>query len=256
MCAYLKKTFFIFTIIFFSTRTSFCYDSNFLNNKNNNKYIYSVHRLDESMRIDGNWEKVQWKKIEFIKLENYMGPLPDPFPKTQVKLCYDDNYLYVIFRVEDRYVRAVAKETNGRVWEDSCVEFFFTPGPDINQGYFNIEINCKGTLLFQYHKRNRTKEGFVDLPDCNQLEIAHSLKKNVEEEIQEPVTWTLEYRLPFHILEKYMKVEKPGSGIIWRANFYKCADKTSHPHWLTWAPVDYPKPNFHLPQFFGFLEFK
>jgi len=38
------------------------------------------------------------------------------------------------------------------------------------------------------------------------------------------------------------------------ANFYKCADKLQHPHWLNWSPVDFPKPNFHLPQSFGVLE--
>jgi hypothetical protein len=53
-----------------------------------------------------------------------------------------------------------------------------------------------------------------------------------------------------------MKVEKPGPGVTWRANFYKCADKTSHPHWLTWAPVNYPKPKFHLPEYFGRIEFE
>ncbi|MCB0276848.1 MAG: diguanylate cyclase, partial [Calditrichaeota bacterium] len=26
-------------------------------------------------------------------------------------------------------------------------------------------------------------------------------------------------------------------------------------HWLTWAPVEHPKPNFHLPEFFGTLVF-
>jgi hypothetical protein len=36
----------------------------------------------------------------------------------------------------------------GDVWTDSCVEFFFTPGPDLDDGYFNIEANCGGTLEF------------------------------------------------------------------------------------------------------------
>jgi hypothetical protein len=66
----------------------------------------------------------------------------------------------------------------------------------------------------------------------------------------------VEYTLPFSILEKYMKVDLPMPGKKWRANFYKCGDKTSHPHWLTWAPVEFPKPNFHLPGFFGMLIFE
>jgi hypothetical protein len=42
-------------------------------------------------------------------------------------------------------------------------------------------------------------------------------------------------------------------GNLWRANFYKCGDDTSHPHWAAWSPVD--ELNFHLPRCFGRLGF-
>ena len=38
-----------------------------------------------------------------------------------------------------------------------------------------------------------------------------------------------------------------------RANFYKCGDKTAHPHFLSWNPVGTPSPDFHRPDFFGEL---
>ena len=38
-----------------------------------------------------------------------------------------------------------------------------------------------------------------------------------------------------------------------RANFYKCADKSAHPHFLSWNPIDVPSPDFHRPEFFGEL---
>lgn len=185
-----------------------------------------------------------------------MGEMPLHFPGTQVKLKYDNDNIYVIFRVKDHYIRAIAKETNGRVWEDSCVEFFFTPGTDIKRGYINLEVNCKGIYLMQYHKNDGIDQGFFDLKDSEQIEISHSLKQDVENEIIKPATWYIEYKIPFSILTKYIQVDKPGPGIQWRANFYKCGDKTSHPHWLTWAPVNYPQPKFHLPEYFGWLEFK
>ncbi|MGM0529107.1 MAG: carbohydrate-binding family 9-like protein [Bacteroidota bacterium] len=255
-----NKTFIILTIISFSIPKLLCSEYNILEtlytDSTKKEYIYYVHRLAGSMEINANWQKAQWETIKSVKLENYMGCLPDHFPKTEVKLCYDDEYIYVIFRVEDQYVRGVATETHGKVWEDSCVEFFFTPHTDVKQGYFNLEMNSKGIFLFQYHNRKIKKQGFIDLTDCRRIETSFSLKKDVREELQDPVTWTVEYRLPFNILEKYMEVDKPVTGTHWRANFYKCADKTSHPHWLTWAPVDYPEPKFHLPGFFGLIEFK
>ena len=185
-----------------------------------------------------------------------MGDKPAHFPDTKVILRYDDDKVYVIFNVLDKYVKAVEKNTNGKVWEDSCVEFFFSPGPDTERGYFNFEANCKGVFLLQYHKDNRAINGFVSKEDCEQINVAYSLERNAQQEITEAVEWCLEYSIPFSVLNNYMEVERPAPGVNWRANFYKCADKTSHPHWLTWAPVDYARPKFHLPEFFGQLEFE
>ena len=36
-----------------------------------------------------------------------------------------------------------------------------------------------------------------------------------------------------------------------RGNIYKCGDKTAHPHFLSWAPVGTPSPDFHRPEYFG-----
>jgi len=83
------------------------------------------------------------------------------FPETRVKVLYDSLNIYVIFNVRDQYVRAVEKEINGKVWMDSCVEFFFSPGADTERGYFNFEANCKGVFLFGYHPGNGDTSGFV-----------------------------------------------------------------------------------------------
>lgn len=219
-------------------------------------YTYRVARTQNAPQIDAVWEKDIWEKTTGVPLKNYMGDLPAHFPETNVKLRYDDDHVYVIFKVLDNYVKAVETKTHGRVWEDSCVEFFFSPGPDTERGYFNFEANCKGVFLFNYHNKKTNTDGSVSLEDCEKISMAHSLQRDVEQEIAEPLEWRLEYRIPFSILKKYMDVEEPAPGVVWRANFYKCADKTSHPHWLTWAPVEYPQPKFHLPEFFGRLDFE
>jgi len=224
--------------------------------KNEEKqYAYLVKKLSESHDIHAVWDKEIWNRTEPLTLDHFMGDKPSHFPETKAKVRYDKEYIYVIFSVMDRYIKAVAKETHGRVWEDSCVEFFFTPGPDVKRGYFNFEANCKGVYLFQYHLDNGAK-GFVSEEDCNRINISHSLTMNVEQEYTEPENWIVEYSIPFSVLAKYMNVDEPGRCVSCRANFYKCADKASHPHWLTWAPVDYAEPKFHLPEFFGRLNFE
>ena len=218
--------------------------------------VYNVVRLLVPMKVDGNWDKPQWQKTGAVDLMNYMGELPKFKPTVQAKMMYDDANVYVIFKVNDRYVRCVANEINGRVWEDSCVEFFFSPDTNLPDQYFNLEINCGGTPLMNYHITPRKGNADLQPDDIKKVEIAHSMPLRVDPEITEPVTWTVEYRIPLAVLEKVSNVTRPKQGVTWRANFYKCADKSSNPHWITWSPVVNDKPNFHLPKYFGTLEFQ
>lgn len=185
-----------------------------------------------------------------------MGVLPVFLPSIQAKMMYSDNNIYIIFIVIDRYVRCITKNINGPVWEDSTVEFFFSPHPGSPETYFNFEVNCGGTPLMHYNLY--TTKGYkpVNPEDILEVEIAHSLPKIVDPEISEPVTWTIEYRLPIEVLKKYGNVTEPQPGNIWKGNFYKFGDNTSNPHFLTWSSVNHNKPNFHLPQFFGALQFE
>jgi hypothetical protein len=202
-------------------------------------------------------DTLPWKDSPVELLRYHMGHRPEHFPKTEVKIVHDDTSVFVMFRVEDRYVRATAKRHQESVCGDSCVEFFFSPGPDDNRGYFNLEMNCGGTILFHFHPCS-DRSNVIELPPalCNRIQCRHSLPKIVDPEIKDAVTWTISCRIPVDILQEYIRPVTLAPGTIWRGNFYKCADATSHPHWLTWAPVNAPKPDFHLPRFFGTLEFE
>jgi sialate O-acetylesterase len=213
--------------------------------------IYKVKRTNSA-----NLKDINWESANTLELKNYMGDKPAHFPKVQAKLLYDDKNIYVCFTVDDQYVRAVAQKTHDMVCRDSCVEFFFTPSENIADGYFNLETNCGGTLLL-YHQTSRGQNvKMVAEKDCEKIKMMPSLPKIVEPEIKEPTTWTLRYAMPLDFLEKHAKVTKPAKGVKWYANFYKCADQTSQPHWLTWSKVDLPKPDFHRPEFFGIIEFE
>ncbi|HEA21137.1 hypothetical protein LCGC14_1742110 [marine sediment metagenome] len=222
-----------------------------------NDSIYVVKKLSEKMKIDGDWKKNQWKEIESLRFKHHMGKSPKFRPKTWAKIAYDDTYLYVIFKVEDRYVVSTVEEFNGPVSEDSCVEFFFAPNADEPEGYFNIEINAGGTPLvhYQIHEERETKRRFSK-QDFKTMKIAHSMPEVINPEITEPTTWIIEYKVPFTTLQKYASFKKPEPGDVWRANLYKTASSHSeNRHYLTWSYVDYPKPHFHLPEFFGTLKF-
>ncbi|HBG28011.1 MAG TPA: diguanylate cyclase [Phycisphaerales bacterium] len=219
----------------------------------NSEMFYIVKSTTEKLDISGGWDNFIWKKVEVMEIKNYMGARPAHFPKTQFKLLYDNDNLYVFFRVEDQYVKCVAERIHSNVCCDSCVEFFFSPYNSLMENYFNLEINCGGTPLLHYGSKTN-RQPLSDL-DCKKIKIYHSLPKLIKVEIIEPTEWFLQYRIPFEVIEKYSMIDHPADGVIWRANFFKCASKTSHPHWLTWSKVNSPKPQFHLPEYFGEIRF-
>lgn len=219
---------------------------------------YHVPRAPSAVPFDSDWDGDFWKGVEPLELKHFMGDRPEHFPRVQARLQYDDAAVYVIFRVEDRYVRAVARQHQDAVWKDSCVEFFFTPHEEVEQGYCNLEMNCGGTMLLHYQRAPSEESQRVPEADLAKFDVKHSLPKIVDPEITEATRWTVAYRLPVEIFGKYFpaQLQQPAPGVTWRANLYKCADDSSHPHWLTWSPVEFERPDFHRPQSFGRLVFE
>lgn len=203
-----------------------------------------------------SWDLPPWDRLPCGELTHHMGQCPEHFPKAEFKIAYTPEALHLMFRVADRYVLARTDRDQGEVWKDSCVEFFFVPGEDPELGYFNLEMNCGGTLLLHFQKVPRQDCLAFSDEDCQAVSRVHSLPKQIVCEIQTPVVWTVGASIPFAVLEKYGPVTRPVPGTVWRANFHKCASQSSHPHYLTWAPVDFPVPDFHRPKSFGRLKFR
>lgn len=220
-----------------------------------NVAAYEIFRAEKPLVIDADWNKPEWGNIKAIDIINPMGEKPLFSPSVKAKMMYDDDFLYVIFHVNDKYVNCKVTDINGPVYEESAVEFFFSPDPEFPDRYFNLEINCGGTPLMHYNDFSKKENRPLDSADIMKIDIAHSLPEVVDPEIIDEVTWTLEYRIPVAMLKKYSRIEDPRPGVKWNANFYKIAEKGTNIHFLTWSLVDNPEPNFHLPRFFGKINF-
>lgn len=220
--------------------------------------MYRVRYHAAGPSLKGEWDGPAWGDVAPVELLHFRSEGSCHRPRTRVKLCYHDTGISGIFQVEDRYLRSIRTKYMEPVYKDSCVEFFVRPRP--GGGYFNFEFNCGGTLLCSYiTDAERTADGFKEftlLPaeDGRRVRIYHSLPGTVTPEITEPVTWMLEFFIPFALLAQYAGSLGPLPGQEWAANFYKCGDETSHPHWVSWQPLH--SLNFHLPECFGTIRFE
>lgn len=212
---------------------------------------YTIHSVPPA-----GLAEIDFSRAETGRLDNVRPESAPPFPDVRFRVLRAGADLYVRFDLRDRNVRSVQTECQSPVCTDSCVECFLRPGP--GPGYFNLEVNAGGTLLLSYvEDPARTPDGGLAkctlLPEaaCRRVETLSSLPRVVEPELAGPVDWTLRARIPTDIFEPF--TGPVSFAAPWRGNFYKCGDKTSRPHWLSWSPVS--ALNFHLPECFGDLLF-
>ena len=173
---------------------------------------------------------------------------PEAFPYAPLcggRVARTRDALVVDFRVSGLDLRARNTADNGRQWEDSCVEVFIQD-PD-GAPYYNFEINALGKVLAckgpeRHNRTPRPAEEMEQILRFTQMEGGPLEQEGIH-------TWRVGVVIPFRLLG--IDPERLPRSI--RANFYKCGDKTAHPHFLSWSPVETPKPDFHRPEFFGEL---
>jgi len=172
-------------------------------------------------------------------------------PDVSVQIAWNEDELFLQYKVKEQSVKGEVTKSNGRVWTDSCVEFFLSP--EGNDDYYNLEINCIGTALLGYRKKG---EPVVHATD-NQITAIRrisSLGNDPFAEQKEPTEWQITVAIPWDAFFKH-ELESI-SGKKMRGNFYKCGDELTVPHFVSWTKIKTEKPSFHAPEYFGGLEFE
>jgi hypothetical protein len=228
------------------------------NSETISKVNYLIRSAQIPPKLSGDWNNPAWVCADTLEIKNFRPESSDHRPQTFARLLFDSAGIHGIFHVRDRYVRCQRMNYMDEVWKDSCVEFFIQPKSD--KGYFNFEFNCGGAFLVCYivdptRGPNLFKD-FVRIPEkiARETKVQSSLPRIVDPEISESLDWSLQFFIPFTLLEKYVGAIDDTRGQIWRGNFFKCVEQNSHPHWASWSPVD--EFNFHLPRCFGTIEFE
>ena len=191
----------------------------------------SLAKIDQQMAampVSGTIDTINWK-------EQY--PIA---PETKFTLAHTDEMFYVRFEVKGEVPLSTKTNDLELVNEDACVEIFI--GDKDNTHYWNFEFNPAGICNASHRKERK-----VDVVRLN-AEQLQSIKRF-------PVQlcaahWSLLVGIPFSLINLDRTKEHSR-----RANLYKCGDKTAMKHYASWNPIDAEAPAFHLPEFFGEIQF-
>ena len=190
-------------------------------------------------------ESAPWNTIDTLNWAEYSYR-----PRVQFRMLYGDSAFFLQYSVKEQAVRAVAAVDNGEVWKDSCVEFFVIPADD--GIYYNFEFNCAGTCLLAAGTSRQGREAAKPAV-TSPIRRQPSLGRHPFGERKGETEWNLAVVIPYTCFFKHPDYSPAGKTV--RANFYKCGDDLTVPHFLSWNPIQTEKPDFHRPEFFGTVKF-
>ncbi|MDR2858949.1 MAG: carbohydrate-binding family 9-like protein [Mediterranea sp.] len=230
---------------------------------------YEINYTSIPPVIDGGiddkvWEVAAWTE-EFRDIEGELSSRPVPYYRTWAKMLWDDDYLYVAAKLEDKHVWAYLTEHDQVVYHDNDFEVFIDPRNSGHQ-YYEYEINALNTIFDLYLTKPYRNSGsaLVDW-DSKGLKHAIRVKGTLNDPSDQDEGWTVEMAIPFRDIGG-----KPSGGDFWRLGFsrvewdteiidnkyVKQTNEKGNPlpenNWV-WSPQG--EINMHMPERWAYIQF-
>jgi len=182
--------------------------------------------------IDGKLDDACWQPGASAALTHFVLPDMTALAKAQtvVRVCRDEQHLYVAARCEEpnmQGLRVEAKHRDGAVWRDDCVEFFIDANHD-RKSWRHIIVNSAGVVFDQVNRDAKWN-------------AALRVKSSAAD-----ACWVVEMAVPFADLGG-----APSKGDVWGFNVGR-ERYAGDEHLSIWSPT-YGK--FHEPARFGEIVF-
>jgi hypothetical protein len=207
--------------------------------------------LIEEINTNSGMEEVSTLLATFPK--NHISYQPWPIYKSNCKanfsIAHNGVAIFLKYMVAEDVIKINSYETNGAVNKDNCVEFFVSFGKE--KEYYNIELNCVGISRMAYGS-GRSNRVFLTEEAINKVK-KHIVIKTAPIKSETKYLWEVTLIIPIETFEhSHLKTLQQQSGY---GNFFKCGDDLPHTHFYSWNIIDAKTPDFHLPEFFGSLDF-
>ena len=214
---------------------------------------YTVRRTTAKIVIDGVLDDEDWAVAKSVGEFVFPDWKEGEKEHTEVKLLWDDTFLYVAFKCEDKYIWADHYNTNADTYRDDCVEIFWNPHPEKGIDYNMFEMNCIGNLLSVYN--HNMFEQDIHIRDSRIMvpHIAQAIDGTLNDDEDIDNGWILEIAIRFSDYPELSKRPVPIAGDVWRVGLNRCGGKTN-PQSSQWSP-SVTRNGFHSPEDFGRIVF-
>ncbi|HEY0457158.1 MAG TPA: carbohydrate-binding family 9-like protein [Verrucomicrobiae bacterium] len=250
---------------------------------------YTAYHVKDRIKVDGRLDEASWKAApqssRFVDILTGKPALHD----TRVSLLWDDQNLYVAYRVEEPHLHAKFTTNNSPIYYDNDVEFFIA-GRD---SYYEFELNGFNTSyeVFFIWEDAYEKGGFAKarefarekLKPFNGVDFkthprggrlgnfdwhfpgkktAVHMDGTVNNDKDEDKGWTVELAFPWRGMQWLAKADgralPPRNGDVWRMDFSRFNTYKAPPPAQDsggWVLSRHGIWDSHIPECFPYIQF-
>lgn len=223
--------------------------------------LFKVSKAKGSITIDGSvnersWDRTEARSFDFF----YDEQIPDGKQKTDLRMLWDDENLYLLYECEDKFLNSSEMQRDGPTYLDDCAEIFLIPVPDSLDTHFGIEINLLKTVSdFIYFNNYYKGEDKILRSFDPEIEIELVFNGTLNDNSDEDSGWVMEIAVPLRIFEELQNLFPVQKGSRWAFQAAR-QDRNSlndtYRSKSTIFPIyDLKKGGFHQSGRFGFMEF-
>ncbi len=183
---------------------------------------YVCQRTESPLEIDGKADEPAWQQaMPLSPLRDIEGPaIPH---RTQVRMLWDDTYLYVHADMQEENLWATLTEHDSVIFRDPDFEVFIDPDGD-TKNYIEIEVNALNTV-WDLFLTEPYRSGNHALHDWNIPGLKHAvhLRGTLNNPNDKDEGWSVEMAIPWTSITGHSnqprKVQPPTAGTTLRMNF-------------------------------------
>jgi hypothetical protein len=250
---------------------------------------YTAYRVDEPIKIDGQLDEPVWTNASWSPRFHDILTGGKTIHETRACVTWDEQNLYVAYRIEEPFLHARFTNHNAPIWQDNDIELFIA-GRD---AYYEFELNAFNTRYEVFFIWTEAYEsgGFATAPEFAQtqmvpfngvdfknhprgkrlgnfkwsfpgLKTAVAIDGTVNDDKDRDRGWTVELALPWKGMEWLAKADQralpPREGDVWRMDFsrfntYKEAPPAKDSGGWVWSK--HGVWDSHIPECFPFIRF-
>ncbi|MBM3458713.1 MAG: hypothetical protein FJX77_09305, partial [Armatimonadetes bacterium] len=214
---------------------------------------HECRRAAGPIRVDGALDDPGWAGVLSLSPLVHSNGTGMPTQETEVKLCWDDQHLYLSYACKDADIWANYEDRDDPLYDEEVVEFFLCPTGNL-QHYYEFEISPANVL---FDAKVFCPEGdratmLVDKEwNSPGIRTAVRVAGLINDRRSPDIGWIAEAAVPFTDLGL---PGPPAPGTVWRANFYRI-ERGERTEFTAWSPTLKEPADFHVPACFGEIVF-